>query len=868
MADVKVRIIAEDAASPPLDKIGKQAQKTEKAFAGLQSGLVSMAAAFGLTNIIGGAVSALKNAVSTSFNLAVGLEQATIAFTTMLGSGEKASKMLGDLKAFADETPFEFLELQDAAKRMMAYGFAADDVIPILKSVGDAAAALGGGGPMIKRITTALGQMSAKGKVGNDDLRQLAEAGVPALKHLADAAGVTTAAMSKMIERGIIPADQAVKVLTASMSRDFGGLMARQAETAGGKVSTMKDALAGLKTELGKSFIPTVKLAAEGIAQMAKASEGWLATQNQQFAHLSGLTEMVKAGAISFDDYKTVVNEMGAAAQDAFGPMLIVGDMITDHAGAVALLKQGQQKLDDQYAISRTRIHDYMSVVATVVPVLTPAQKAINEHTAALERQKEAFSLVSGVLGDYKKEQTKNVETLKDAQKKVNDLTTAHKKSQAAILAAGDQYVNNTDKLERLRISTGFAAIAADDLNERYANQDNINAYNDGIGDVTDSINELNKKTIDANFTQDDYNKKMEDLTERQGDLKTRLDNSAMSQEEYNLRLADGTLDGREAAAEFAKLTAEHGKGSTAAQIAAGEQGKYNTKLKEAQAELQKQIDKERELRDFVTNAIKTTVIEKEIAALAEDGFSHRDQERVKMLQDAMGLAHDQRITDMLIEQGAGEAMRLLEHSNALDYIKDDKDKAIATAAFIKSVGDDITQGLVPNYAKALKAAQEANKVIADTGSIYNGINDKTVNLTIITTHRSMRFEGMDGATAASDAAAAAGGTQPEARPTAPFSGFLDTQVATSHGNAKAQGGVYSAGGSPFLVGERGAEIIDPSGGGRVYSNTQTMGMMGGGQSTQSLRIGTLNVYGVQDTSSLFTALRKEARARGLSLAA
>ncbi len=146
MADVKVRIIAQDEASPPLDKIGKEAAKTKQAFAGLESGLLSVAAAFGLSNVIGMVANKFKSLITDSFQLAAGLEQAKIAFTTMLGSAEKSDAMLKELKAFADKTPFEFLELQDAAKRMMAYGFAAKDVIPTLEAVGNAAGALGGGG--------------------------------------------------------------------------------------------------------------------------------------------------------------------------------------------------------------------------------------------------------------------------------------------------------------------------------------------------------------------------------------------------------------------------------------------------------------------------------------------------------------------------------------------------------------------------------------------------------------------------------------------------------------------------------------------------------------------------------------------------
>lgn len=45
--------------------------------------------------------------------LAADAEMAQVAFATMLQSGEKAKKLLSELKTFAIETPFEFPELRD-----------------------------------------------------------------------------------------------------------------------------------------------------------------------------------------------------------------------------------------------------------------------------------------------------------------------------------------------------------------------------------------------------------------------------------------------------------------------------------------------------------------------------------------------------------------------------------------------------------------------------------------------------------------------------------------------------------------------------------------------------------------------------------
>ena len=51
-------------------------------------------------------------------------EQLNIAFTTMLGSADKAKTLMEDLSRFAAETPFESSEIQRGAKMLLAYGVA------------------------------------------------------------------------------------------------------------------------------------------------------------------------------------------------------------------------------------------------------------------------------------------------------------------------------------------------------------------------------------------------------------------------------------------------------------------------------------------------------------------------------------------------------------------------------------------------------------------------------------------------------------------------------------------------------------------------------------------------------------------------
>ncbi|MFD2615724.1 tape measure protein [Paenibacillus gansuensis] len=193
----------------------------------LQSALLATGAAYG------GIIQPLK--------LSSQAEQADIAFTTMLGSATKAQTFLADLTKFSNSTPFELPQLRDASKRLLAFGFDAKQVIPYMTGLGNAAAGLGIGGEGIDRLTLAIGQIKAKGRLQGDEALQLVEAGIPVWEILAKKMRVTTQEVMKMSEKGIIPADAAIRTLIDGMNTRFPEMMEKQSKSLEGMFSTIKD---------------------------------------------------------------------------------------------------------------------------------------------------------------------------------------------------------------------------------------------------------------------------------------------------------------------------------------------------------------------------------------------------------------------------------------------------------------------------------------------------------------------------------------------------------------------------------------------------------------------------------------------------
>ena len=174
--------------------------------------------------------------------IAADFEQTQIAFETMLKSAEKAEKFLKEASEFANKTPFEFPELINSSKLLMAFGFEADKVLDMLKTIGDTASGLGAGSEGIDRITRALGQMRAKGRAQTEELLQLQELGVPANQILQEELGLTGEQVAN-IGKESIEASKVIEALLRGMEKRFGGMMDNQSRTAKGMISTLKDTL-------------------------------------------------------------------------------------------------------------------------------------------------------------------------------------------------------------------------------------------------------------------------------------------------------------------------------------------------------------------------------------------------------------------------------------------------------------------------------------------------------------------------------------------------------------------------------------------------------------------------------------------------
>lgn len=188
------------------------------------------------------------------------MEQTEKAFTTLLKSADLAKDFLAELERFAAATPFELPGLLNASKRLLAFGFSAQQVIPILTAIGDSAAALGMGEDGINRLTTAIGQIQAKAKVSAEEMNQINETGIPAWQLLADTIGTSIPEAMDMASKGMIDGATGVQAILTGMNKQFGGMMAEQSQTLNGMMSNIQDSIGQLSTVVGKEITEAFNL--------------------------------------------------------------------------------------------------------------------------------------------------------------------------------------------------------------------------------------------------------------------------------------------------------------------------------------------------------------------------------------------------------------------------------------------------------------------------------------------------------------------------------------------------------------------------------------------------------------------------------
>lgn len=180
-----------------LEDTDRSVQKLNGRLTGLKSALMSLPGAEFFTNPI----VALTAATGIIAKMGMDADKTAVSFNVLTGSMEKGSKLLGQINKYADDTIYDRLGTQEAAKTMLGFGVSLEDVMGDLKMLGDVAM---GDKQRMSQLALVFGQVAAAGKLQGQDLLQLINAGYNPLLDMSALTGKSVSDLRDEMSKGNI----------------------------------------------------------------------------------------------------------------------------------------------------------------------------------------------------------------------------------------------------------------------------------------------------------------------------------------------------------------------------------------------------------------------------------------------------------------------------------------------------------------------------------------------------------------------------------------------------------------------------------------------------------------------------------------
>lgn len=458
-------------------------------------------------------------------------EQLEIAFTTMLGSKEKADSLMQEIVTFAATTPFGLQSTSEATKMLLAYGESADTALDTMRKLGDIAS---GVGIPLKDIAYLYGTTMTQGRLYTQDLNQFLGRGIPMMDELAKILGVSKNEVKGLVEAGKVGFPEVQKVidnLTASGSM-FGGLMEAQSKSVAGQIEQLKDAVDVMFNEIGKD------------------SQGFVTSV------ISGASSVVenydKIGVVlgvlitSYGAYKAAL--IANSAMLAINQRLEVQNALakmssgtaTSRATVLTLLQ-----MKAQAALNAVMMVNPYVLAASAVIALGTAYYLLADHTTNAEKAQESYNKtqeeVKSKLDETKQKAEEYINILKDETATVYQQIEAYKALQLLKLKGFENL--SQEQVQAMDVNELKKLInEANDVKGLDLQKQKLIEIENQIDSVKNQIQQMNKAQGHTGLALSDAYNKLEVLN-KQYDIQL----SKVNQIDRDMKFANMTLEQKKA---------------------------------------------------------------------------------------------------------------------------------------------------------------------------------------------------------------------------------------------------------------------------------------------------------------------------------
>ena len=235
-----------------------QAQGSARGLGGVVNSVAKNVASFMVYDVGKKLVTGFVDATKAGIDYNATLETSRIKWETLLGSQEKANKMLKDIEKFAADTPFEKMGVEAMATQLHNAGFSGQALFDQLTKFGDLSGAFGIQADSLQEMVRQYAQVKQAGVAYTEDLNILQDRGIPIYKAIAEECGIATKDVKKWASEGKISADIYQAALD-NLAKGVEGGMQKQSQSFSGMISTLKDNMNQAAGILAQPIFDTLK---------------------------------------------------------------------------------------------------------------------------------------------------------------------------------------------------------------------------------------------------------------------------------------------------------------------------------------------------------------------------------------------------------------------------------------------------------------------------------------------------------------------------------------------------------------------------------------------------------------------------------
>lgn len=315
------------------DRVGRGLKNIERRLANTGRSIATLGG--GITAGFGSVLAGL----AWPTKLAADMEMTRSGFLTLTKSAEKTDSLLKQLTEAAASTPFEFPELAETARSLLAFGSSTETVVSEIKMLGDVASAINA---PIGEIAELYGKARVQGRLFGEDINQLTGRGIPIIQELANQFGVTKTAVRDLVSEGQVNFSHLEKALRSMTTGagTFAGGMARASQTITGKWSTMKDSIAAAVRPIGEALLPILGSLMEAVSKVLVPVGRWIQDNRQ----LAPLIAAVASAGVALGASLTALGVTVVAASSVVGGLSTLyafGTTVVAAFGASSLAATG-----------------------------------------------------------------------------------------------------------------------------------------------------------------------------------------------------------------------------------------------------------------------------------------------------------------------------------------------------------------------------------------------------------------------------------------------------------------------------------------------------------------------------------------------